>query len=346
MRSARRYSCVGRRLWTMVVVGLLAVAVSQCSWGQDAPVPLIVDDDGSADGMVGLTCLLQAPEFEVRAVTIANGLAHPDIFAPLVRRMLVRLGRAGIPVAAGRLTPLVGTNAFPDPWRGDTDRFWDIALPPATESAAATGAAELIVRVVKEAPRPVAILATGPLTNVAEAIRLDPTIAGKIRLVQVMGGAMWVPGNVGAEWPAIQNRVAEWNIWVDPVAADEVLASGIKVRFVPLDTTNRMTFTAADAEAWRKAGTPAGSLAADLLAYLLKQISPTGVSIWDTVAAVDLCDPQSCSTKGAYVDVITDAGPEQGWTKPYPGRDPNCVVAVEPKTEQIRADVARLLRRE
>lgn len=106
------------------------------------------------------------------------------------------------------------------------------------------------------------VVATGPLTNVAEALRLRPSIARKIRLVEVMGGAVWTEGNVGREWPAIDDQVAEWNIWVDPVAAQEVLASGVPVRFMPLDVTDKVVFYPADAATWRATGTAEGRLAA------------------------------------------------------------------------------------
>ncbi len=79
------------------------------------PIPLIVDDDGSPDGMVALMYFLSNPLFEVKAVTISSGEAHPEIFAPHVLRLLAGIGKANIPVGKGRVAPLEGNNAFPDP---------------------------------------------------------------------------------------------------------------------------------------------------------------------------------------------------------------------------------------
>lgn len=300
------------------------------------PRPVICDDDGSADGMVALIACLQSPTLDVRAVTISQGLAHPRVFAPLARRMLAHLGRPQIPVGAGSEVPLAGNNAFPEPWRGDTDRFWGIPLPEVAD-VASEPAADLIVRTLRESTSPVSLLVTGPLTNVAAALRQAPDVAARIEVVQVMGGAVWVPGNVGAEWPEIDNDVAEWNIWVDPVAAREVLASGVPVRFIPLDATNRMRFTQRDSDAWRAAGTPAGQMAAGLLDYLLHQISPEGVSVWDAVAAAHLIDPSLCATATARIQVVTAPGPTQGWTVPGVRSGPMSEVCRVPMVRRIRS---------
>ena len=88
-----------------------------------SPIPIIVDDDGSPDGMVALLYFLRNPLFEVKAVTISCGEAHPELFAPHVQRFLAGLGRPDIPVGVGRATPLEGNNAFPGPWRQASDDF-------------------------------------------------------------------------------------------------------------------------------------------------------------------------------------------------------------------------------
>ena len=71
----------------------------------EAPIPVIVDDDGSPDGMVALLYFLRNPLFEVKAVTISCGEAHPELFAPRISRLLAGLGRADIPVGVGRAMP-------------------------------------------------------------------------------------------------------------------------------------------------------------------------------------------------------------------------------------------------
>ena len=72
----------------------------------------------------------------------------------------------------------------------------------------------------------------------------------------MMGGSIYVPGNIESDWPEIHNSVAEWNIWVDPLAANEVFASGLPLHLVPLDATDQVTWTEADARAWKRSGQP------------------------------------------------------------------------------------------
>ena len=113
-----------------------------------APIPIIVDDDGSPDGVIALLYFLNNPLFDVRAVTISSGEAHPSLFAPHLLQLLAGVGRDDVPVGAGRDTPLEGNNAFPDPWRQASDNFWEIDLPTASVTLEPVPAAELIVDTV------------------------------------------------------------------------------------------------------------------------------------------------------------------------------------------------------
>ncbi len=132
-------------------------------------------------------------------MTVSQGLAYPQIFGNNVMRMLTGLGITGIPVAVGRETPLSGNNAFPDAFRADTNTFWApfTNLPDqALETVDQRSAAQLIVDTINQSPEPVEILMTGSSTNIADALTLDPSIARKISRLQIMGGAVFVPGNL------------------------------------------------------------------------------------------------------------------------------------------------------
>ena len=140
-----------------------------------APSPLIFDDDGSQDGMTALAYMLANPKFDIQAITVAQGIARPEIFAGNIERMLGRLDVTGIPIGVGRPNPLAGNNEFPDFIRDGSDAFWApfVSLPDTAPPVQKRPAAELIVETIKNSPDPVSILATGPLTNIAEALRLD-----------------------------------------------------------------------------------------------------------------------------------------------------------------------------
>lgn len=308
-----------------------------------SPVPIIWDDDGSPDGVIALLYFLQNPEVSVKAITVSCGEAHPDVFAQNLTRMLARVGRTGIPVAAGRSTPLKGNNAFPQPWRTGTDVFWGIDLPQSVEPVQSASAAQLMVDIVSQSPDPVMVFVSGTHTNLAEALRLDPTIAGRIRAVEIMGGALYVSGNIESEWPDIHNRVAEWNIWVDPLAASEVFSSGLSISLTPLDATNHVIWTESDAAAWEAPGTPEGVLAAEILRWMLRSWSPTGVYAWDLVAAVNATNPNLCQDTQAHLRVVTDPGDQQGHTVVDSSQPANTSVCMTPQAEAVKRRTAQVL---
>ena len=317
----------------------------------DAPaaIPLIVDDDGSQDGMTALAYMLQNPQFSVEAITISQGLARPQIFGDNVMRMLTRLDVTGIPVGLGSEVPLEGDNAFPEAFRAATDTFWDpfVELPDmATETVDERDAADLIIDTVNASPEPVAILATGPLTNIAEALRRDPEIVDNIAVLQIMGGAVFVDGNLReAPDPDIaMNEVAEWNIWIDPVAVAEVFdagSEGLDIYLTPLDATNQVEFTRADQEAWEATGTPESVIASEFLDYALTVISGNDPLIpnpvWDLVAAINLSEPDFSEATPLHLDVDTDGLPNdtQGQLVVNPDLPPNVNAYLDPSLDNL-----------
>jgi pyrimidine-specific ribonucleoside hydrolase len=306
------------------------------SLGADGPIPVIVDDDGSPDGMIALLYFLRNPLFDVRAVTISYGEAHPEQFAPSVAQLLAAFERTDIPVGYGSDAPLEGTNAFPDSWRQASDEFWGIALPQGAGAVIPVPAAQLIVDTVSGSEQPVTIFISGSHTNLAEALRLDPGIVGNIRDVFIMGGSVNVAGNIHSDWPEFENETAEWNIWVDPLAASEVFSSGLSLHLVPLDATRQVGWTPVDVSGWEASGAPESALAADLLQWMLNNWSPEGVYIWDLLAAVQATLSAVCPEVQMALEVVTAPGPEQGRTRAVDG-PANVSVCLDPDPEQVKA---------
>jgi pyrimidine-specific ribonucleoside hydrolase len=307
---------------------------------------LIWDADGSPDSVIALLYFLQNPNINVDALAVSCGLAHPDVYTANLLRMFARLGRNVIPVAAGRSIPLKGNNAFPQPWRDAVNRFLGIDLPQTDECAHPLPAADLIVEVLNASPGPVTLFVSGTHTNLAEVLRLDPNIKSKIASVQVMGGALYVPGNIEPEWPEIHNSVAEWNIWVDPVAASEVFNAGLSMYLTPLDATNQVAWTSDDADTWEASGTPEGKLAAEILRWYLHNlhdIYPEGVYIWDLLAAVNATHPDLCQPEQVHIQVVTESGDEEGRTVVVRGRPANATAYLTPNVDEIKHLVAQTL---
>jgi purine nucleosidase/pyrimidine-specific ribonucleoside hydrolase len=322
----------------MFVVDLGFLCQAALATSLTRKIPLILDDDGSQDGMAAWAYMLANPKFDVKAFTISQGIARPATFVNNVERMLGRLDVTGIPVGIGRPNPLVGDNEFPALIRDGSDIFWSpfVTLPDSALPVEKLSAPELIVETIKNSPVPVAILATGPLTNIAEALRLDPTIIDNISVLQIMGGAVFVPGNLAGlpDPPFSTNKVGEFNIWVDPVAAQEVLDAGekgLKIQLTSLDATNQIQFARADQAAWIATGTPESLLASEFLDFALTILQGNKNDpnpLWDLVAALNLSEPNFSPETPLYLEVDTqsDPGATQGQTKAIPGLNPNVLV--------------------
>ena len=311
-----------------------------------SPTPVILDDDGSQDGMTAWAYMLGNPQFDIQALTIAQGIARPEIFVDNIELMLGRLDITDIPVGVGRLEPLAGDNAFPDFIRDGSDTFWApfVSLPDEAPPIETRDAAELIVETVQNSPEPVAILATGTLTNIADALRLDPTIVDNISVVQIMGGAISVPGNLPVlpDPPFSTNEVAEFNIWVDPLAAQEVFdagSNGLNIQLTPLDATNQIEFTREDQLAWLATGTPESLLAAEFLDFALTVIQSDNDPnpVWDLVAALNLSEPDFSpeTPLGLAVDTTSDPATTQGQTQVVAGLEPNVLVSLDPSFDNL-----------
>ena len=314
-----------------------------------SPSPLIFDDDGSQDGMTALAYMLANPKYDIQAITVAQGIARPEIFAGNIERMLGRLDVTGIPIGIGRPDPIAGSNEFPDFIRDASDTFWApfVSLPETAPPVQKRPAAELIVETIKQSPEPVSILATGPLTNIAEALRIDKSIVENIEILEIMGGAVFVPGNLPVlpEPPFSTNTTAEFNIWIDPTAAQEVFAAGsegLKIQLTPLDATNKIEFSREDQEAWLATGTPESILAAELLDFALTVIQSDNDPnpVWDLVAALNLSEPDFSAETPLFIDVDTtaDPGATQGQTRAVPGQAPNVLVSLDPSFANLPFD--------
>lgn len=337
---------------TLATSTVIAVALAVDAPSSDAasltPTPLIVDDDGSQDGLAALAYMLANPNFDVQAITMSHGVARPESedFQNGLKRMLGLLEATEIPVGIGSPVPLSGNNAFPGFIRNDADNFFApfVTLPEEIPAIEFESAAELIVETLKNSPEPVAILSTGSLTNIAEALRLDPSIINNIEVLQIMGGAVFVPGNLGVlpSPPFSTNTAAEFNIWVDPLAASEVFEAGeagLNIQLTPLDATNKIAFDREDYEAWLATGTPESVLAAQLLDFSLVvvggDVNPN--PLWDMVAAINLSESAFSPETPLHIEVDTESAPgaTQGQTNAVSGLPPNVFVSLDPSFENL-----------
>lgn len=293
------------------------------------PLRIVIDTDAGSDDLMAIAFLLSQPDVPIEAITIANGSAHVDAGARNVARLLELAGRRDIPVFAGRGTPLRGNAEFPAEWRKISDDLPGVKLPAASREPEPRRAADFLIERLRDKSRPVRILALGPLTNLAETLQREPAARSAIEEIVIMGGAVRVPGNLGDGGVfKTSNKTAEWNIFVDPLAARIVFRSGVKLRLIALDATNTVPIGVAflrDFES--RAHSPLGRFVAQVLGADRESIEQNYFYAWDPLAAVALLHPGVVKTVPMHLDVRQDP-PDQGRTVEAPGQ-PNVAVAVE-----------------
>jgi pyrimidine-specific ribonucleoside hydrolase len=290
--------------------------------------PVIIDTDCGHDDLTAIAFLLARRDVHIEAVTIANGLAHVRAGAANVARLLALGGRGNVPVYIGRETPLRGQAAFPDPWRQKSDALLSGLKVPAGRSPEKQSAADYLAGRLRDHSRPARVLALGPLTNFGEALEREPEMLRGVEMV-IMGGAVRVPGNLGDGGTfKSSNTTAEWNIFVDPLAAKRVFDSGARIHLIPLDATNHVPIdTGFLRELQRKARTPLGEFVVAIMERDRKLIEQGTYYAWDAVAGVALVDPAAVQTTPMAIDVKQDP-PEEGRTAETAAAPANAQVAL------------------
>ncbi|WP_279489406.1 pyrimidine-specific ribonucleoside hydrolase RihA [Aeromonas veronii] len=221
--------------------------------------PVILDCDPGHDDAIALILALASPELKVLAVTTSAGNQTPDKTLNNALRILTLLGRYDIPVAAGAPKPLARELIIADNVHGESGLDGPKLPDPAFAPQAMTGI-ELMARCLRESPEPVTLVPTGPLTNIALLLAAHPELKPRIARIVLMGGA----AGAGNWTPA-----AEFNIYVDPEAADMVFKSGIPITMCGLDVTHEAQVMDEDIERVRAITNPVAQCVAGLLDFFM-----------------------------------------------------------------------------
>ncbi len=222
-------------------------------------LPVILDCDPGHDDAIALILALASPELKVLAVTTSAGNQTPDKTLNNALRILTLLGRDDIPVAAGAPKPLARELIIADNVHGESGLDGPTLPDPAFAPVAMT-ALELMAKCLRESPEPVTLVPTGPLTNIALLLAAHPELKSKIARIVLMGGA----AGAGNWTPA-----AEFNIYVDPQAADMVFKSGLPITMCGLDVTHEAQVMDEDIERVRAITNPVAQCVAGLLDFFM-----------------------------------------------------------------------------
>jgi len=201
---------------------------------------VIFDTDPGIDDAMALYLLARSPAIRLRAVTSVYGNAAVTTTTRNARGLAGLFGMHDLPVAAGASRAL---NATEEPHYPDFVHGGDGLGGMADQAGPAVPldprpAHQLICDMVNAEPGKITLIAVGPMTNLALALRHDPSIAGKVKEVIIMGGAFGMNGHSGNVTP-----VAEANIIADPLAADEVLTANWPVAIIGLDVTHEVVMS-------------------------------------------------------------------------------------------------------
>jgi inosine-uridine nucleoside N-ribohydrolase len=209
--------------------------VAERQKGLAALIPTVLDTDPGIDDALALLLAWGSPELDVLALTVVAGNAPlADTARNAARLVAVRRPARPPRIALGAAVPLrrplvtVPHDQHGADGLGDAADWPPVASPPASPSAA-----ETLVDLARAHAERLTLIALGPLTNVALALRLDADALRRIGRVVMMAGAVDVPGNITPD--------AEFNAYVDPDALGEVFDAGLRVDLVPLDATRQTT---------------------------------------------------------------------------------------------------------
>lgn len=299
------------------------------------PQKLVLDVDTGTDDAVAIMLAALHPDLDLVAVTTVNGNVPVDHCTENSLRVLDYVARSDVPVYEGAAAPIARPD-FPVPRaaRGFSDVHGEyLDIPPARSRARQGDAARALVSLFSEpGAEELVLVATGPLSNVALALKLEPSFVTNVRRLVIMGGGHEV-GNVTAS--------AEFNIWADPEAARVVLTSGIAdITLVPLDATHRALVSYEDCQRLRELGTAAGTATATFVerrigAYDASQpMARAGAApVHDALCVAYLVDRSVIVGDRYYVDVETSGELTVGRTvvdtHKRSGKEPNMFVALD-----------------
>ncbi len=264
---------------------------------------IIIDTDPGQDDALAIMILEKSELFDIRAITTVAGNSSIENVTNNARYILDLIG-SSTPLFSGASSPLkrelIQANVHGEGGLGGVDIKKKEPL--------SGDAVERIIETVKQNPREVTVLALGPLTNVAKAIKRDPTITSDIKRIVVMGGAITAPGN--------KSRVAEFNIFVDPEAAEIVFETETEKILVPLDVCNDVFLEMKDFEKL-KGSDLYETLKAMMDCYIegiLKFEKIKKAIMYDPLTAYYLINPDSFETKETDVRIETKGELTRGMT--------------------------------
>ncbi|SDC19638.1 nucleoside hydrolase [Ruegeria marina] len=275
------------------------------------PRNIIIDTDPGQDDAVAILLALASPdEIEVLGITAVAGNVPLPLTAKNARIVCELAGRTDVPVFAGCEAPIARKLVTAEHVHGRTGLDGP-DLPDPTMSLQDTHAVDFIIDTLRaQPPGTVTLCPLGPLTNIATAFTRAPDIVSRVQEIVLMGGAYFEVGNI--------TPAAEFNIYVDPEAADIVFGSGAPLVVMPLDVTHKALVTKARNDAFRALGTPVGIAVAQMTDFFERfdkeKYGSEGAPLHDPCVTAYLLRPDLFSGRHINVEIETTSDLTLGMT--------------------------------
>ena len=271
---------------------------------------IIIDTDPGQDDAVAILLALASPELEVMGITCVAGnvpLARTSRNARVVCELA---GRRDVKVFAGCDGPMRRALVTAEHVHGKTG-LDGADLPDPVMPLQPVHAVDFLIDTMRtEPPGTVTLVPIGPLTNIATAFERAPDIISRVQRIVLMGGAYFEVGNI--------TPAAEFNIYVDPEAADIVFRSGVPLVVMPLDVTHKALTTQARVDAFRALGTPVGQAVAGWTDFFerfdMAKYGSEGAPLHDPCTIAWLLEPGLFSGREINVEIETEGRFTTGMT--------------------------------
>ncbi len=269
------------------------------------PRKIIIDTDPGQDDAVAILLALACPDaLEVLGITAVAGNVPLPLTQKNARIICELAGRPDVKVYAGCDAPLSRKLVTAEHVHGKTGLDGPVLADPVMALQPGHAVDFIIDTLRAEAPGTVTLCPLGPLTNIAAAFVKAPDIVARVEQIVLMGGAYFEVGNI--------TPAAEFNIYVDPEAADIVFKSGISLVVMPLDVTHKALTNRARVEAFRALGTEPGRMVAEWTDFFerfdMQKYGSEGAPLHDPCVIAYLLDPGLFA--GRHINVEIETGSE------------------------------------
>ncbi|MCP3968768.1 MAG: nucleoside hydrolase [Rhodobacteraceae bacterium] len=271
---------------------------------------IVIDTDPGQDDAIAILLALASPELEVLGITAVAGNVPLPLTSKNARIICELAGNVDVPVLAGCAAPMSRALVTAEHVHGKTG-LDGIDLPDPEMPLQDGHAVDFIIKTLRSLPAgAITLCALGPLTNIATALTRAPDVVEKIQQIALMGGAYFEVGNI--------TPAAEFNIYVDPEAADIVFKSGIDLVVMPLDVTHKALTTRPRIEAFRALGTCVGEAVASWTDFFerfdIAKYGSQGAPLHDPTVIAYLLEPQLFSGRHINVEIEVQSDLTRGMT--------------------------------